>query len=148
MAKVVSSILIDTTLASLNLQEINLIIFPDWSQPEESLCLELQRVISAIAIPASDRITLLIDTSNISVEDAELLLSGVTMNLLMEEDIDISEGIKISLVGNLADIQWQALLPRIKARIILPQENKQALKAVKAENFLSYDLDSLIASHS
>lgn len=151
MAKVVSSTLIDTTLLSLNLRQINLIVFPDWSQPEESLGLELQKVISAIAThPASDRITLLIDTTDISPEDAELLLSGVTMNLLMEEDIDITEGLEISLVVNLADIQWQALLPHIQARIILSAENQQAIAQNKAENLPFYNLDSLIelALHS
>ncbi len=143
MAKVVSSVLIDTTLLRLNLKEINLIVFPDWSQPEELLSLELQRVISAIAThPDSNQITLLIDTSDISSEDAELLLSGVTMNLLMEEDLDITEGLEISLVSNLADIQWEALLPRIQARIVLEYENKQAIAQVKVENLLSYNLDS------
>ncbi|MBW4477964.1 MAG: glycosyltransferase [Tolypothrix brevis GSE-NOS-MK-07-07A] len=141
MAKVVSSTLINTTLLSLNLREINLIVFPDWSQPEELLGLELQRVISAIAThPDSKKITLLIDTNGISSEDAELLLSGVAMNLLMEEDLDISEGLEISLVSNLADIQWKALLSRLTARIILESENQQAL----AQNLSSYNLDSFI----
>jgi glycosyltransferase involved in cell wall biosynthesis/predicted O-methyltransferase YrrM len=145
MAKVVSSTLINTTLLSLNLREINLIVFPDWSQPEELLGLELQRIISAIAThPDSEKITLLIDTNGISSEDAELLLSGVTMNLLMEEDLDISEGLEISLVSNLADIQWKALLSRLTARIILESENQQALAQVKAQNLSSYNLDSFI----
>jgi glycosyltransferase involved in cell wall biosynthesis len=145
MAKVVSSTLINTTLLSLNLREINLIVFPDWLQPEELLGLELQRIISAIAThPASEKITLLIDTNGISSEDAELLLSGVTMNLLMEEDLDISEGLEISLVSNLADIQWKALLSRLTARIILESENQQALAQVKAQNLSSYNLDSFI----
>jgi GT2 family glycosyltransferase/2-polyprenyl-3-methyl-5-hydroxy-6-metoxy-1,4-benzoquinol methylase len=141
MAKEVSSVLIDTTLLQLNLREINLIVFPDWSQPEESLGLELQRVISAIAThPASDRITLLIDTTDISPEDAELLLSGVTMNLLMEEDIDINESLEISLVVNLADIQWEALIPHIQARIILSTENQQAL-AFYGANIPAFELE-------
>lgn len=143
MAQVVSSTLIETTLLPLNLKEINLIVFPDWSQPEESLGLELQKVISAIAThPASDRITLLIDTTDISPEDAELLLSGVTMNLLMEEDIDISEGLEISLVSNLADIQWQALIPHIQARIILSTENQQASALFGADTLAAYEIES------
>ncbi|MBW4447781.1 MAG: glycosyltransferase [Spirirestis rafaelensis WJT71-NPBG6] len=142
MAKVVSSTLINTTLLSLNLREINLIVFPDWSQPEESLGLELEKLISAIAThPDSQKITLLIDTSGISSEDAELLLSGVTMNLLMEEGLDITEGLEISLISNLADIQWEALLSRIQARIVLECENKQAIAQVKADNLPSYNLD-------
>lgn len=116
MAQTVSSALIDATLLSLNLKEINLIIFPDWSQTEESISLDLEQVIRRIAThPDNEKITLLINTNNISVEDAELFLSGVAMNLLMEEELDISEGLEISLVGNLANIQWEALLPRIHA---------------------------------
>ncbi len=148
MAKVVSSTLINTTLLSLNLREINLIVFPDWLQPEESLGLELQRVISAIAThPASEKITLLIDTTNISPEDAELLLSGVTMNLLMEEDIDISESLEISLVVNLADIQWQALLPHIQARIILSAENQEAI-ALYRVNIPAFELENFLAQQN
>ncbi len=144
MANTVSSVLIDATLLPLKLRDINLIIFPDWSQPEESLSLELERVIKAIAsLPESEKITLLIDTSNIhSTEDAEIFLSYITMNLLMNEDLDITEGLEISLIGQLADIQWQALLPRLKARIVLEKENKEALAQVQLENLPFYDLDS------
>ncbi|MFM5947350.1 MAG: glycosyltransferase, partial [Dolichospermum sp.] len=45
MAKIVSSELINTTLLTLNLRDINLIIFPDWTQAEEELGFELQEVI-------------------------------------------------------------------------------------------------------
>lgn len=133
MAKIVSSALIDATLLPLNLGEINLIIFPDWTQSEDSLCLELERVIKAIAThPEKSRMTLLIDTSNISDEDANLVLSSVTMNLLMQEDLDIGEGPEISLVGKLGEIQWEALLPRLQARIVLENENQQAIAQVGA----------------
>jgi hypothetical protein len=35
--------------AAIKLREVNLIIFPDWTKPEESLGLELERVVRAIA---------------------------------------------------------------------------------------------------
>ncbi|MDM9379952.1 glycosyltransferase [Chlorogloeopsis sp. ULAP01] len=143
MADAVSTVLINTTLAPLNLKEINLIIFPDWSQPEESLSLELERVwINLAAHPDSKHITLLIETSNCDENYAEMLLSAISMNLLMQEDLDVSEGLEISLVGQLGDIQWQALLPKIKARIILEQENKQAVALTKAETLPSYNLEN------
>lgn len=143
MARTVSYALIDATLLPLKLQDINLIIFPDWSQPEESLCLELERVIRAIAThPDKSRVTLLIDTSNISDEDANLVLSSVTMNLLMQEDLEVTEGPEISLVGKLGEIQWEALLPRIQVRIILENENQQAIAQAKAETLPSYELKS------
>lgn len=135
MAKTVSSVLIETTLLRLRLRETNLIIFPDWSQLEEVLGLELEQVIKDIAThPNNQSITLLIDTSNIATEQAELFLSSVAMNLLMQEDLNIAEDLEISLVGQMADIQWDALRPRIKARMSLPHENTDAIVQVQAEN--------------
>ncbi|MBG1267032.1 class I SAM-dependent methyltransferase [Nostoc sp. WHI] len=142
MAQTVSYALINATLLSLNLNEINLIIFPDWSRPEELVGLELQRVMKTIATdPNSEKITLLIDTGNIPGEDAELFLSSVVMNLLVEEDLDVTERLEISLVENLADIQWEALLPRIHARIVLEYEDKNALSQAKAETITSYEIE-------
>ena len=142
MAQTVSSALIDATLLSLKLKEVNFIIFPDWSQPEELIGLELQAVMKAVATHIdSQKSTLLINTANIAVEDAELFLSSVVMNLLVEEDLDITEGLEISLVANLADIQWEALLSRIQARIILEYEDTNAVSQVKAETITSYDIE-------
>jgi FkbM family methyltransferase len=145
MAEIVSSKLINTTLLSLNLKETNLIIFPDWSQPEDELGLELTEIIKALAsYPQSHNTTLLINTSSIDAEEAAMFLSSVTMNLLMEEDLDISEGLEISPVGNLAAIQWEALLPRIYARIVLPNEDQQALEKVLFGSLKAYKLNILM----
>lgn len=145
MAQTVSSALFNATLLSLNLKETNLIIFPDWSQPEDELGLELTEIIKELAsYPQSSNTTLLISISSIDAEEAAMFLSSVTMNLLMEEDVDISEGLEIVPVGNLAAIQWEVLLPRIDAKIILPNEDKQALAEVPVENLKSYELHSWI----
>lgn len=142
MAQTVSSALIDAPLLSLNINEINLIIFPDWSQPEESVGLELQQVMKRVATHIDrKKTTLLINTGNIAVEDAELFLSSVVMNLLVQEDLDVTERLEISLVENLADIQWEALLPRIHARIALEYEDKNALSQAKAETLTSYKIE-------
>jgi hypothetical protein len=126
----------------VQLREINLIIFPDWSQDEDSLGLELAQVIREITThPDKSQLTLLIDISNISEEDAELALSSVLMNLLMEEDLDVAEGPEIALIGKLSEIQWQALLPRLQTRIVLENENKQAIALLKAETIPSFELD-------
>lgn len=143
MAKTVTSALMDATLLPLNLKDINLIIFPDWLQPEELLCLELQRVIGALAThPDSNQITLLVDSRNISNEDAALILSSITMNLLLQEDLDVTEGLEISLIGKLGEIQWEALLPRIEARIVLKHENEQAIAQVGAKAIPSWQLQT------
>lgn len=143
MANIVSSVLIDTTLLSLNLKQINLIIFPDWSQPEELLCLDLKKVIYTLATNRKSKdITLLIYTTNIPSQDSELLLSGIIMNILMEEEIDISEELTISLVREISEIQWNALLPRINCRIILPQEDKQGLAQIESEKIKSCSINN------
>jgi glycosyltransferase involved in cell wall biosynthesis/predicted O-methyltransferase YrrM len=145
MAKTVSTALIEATLIRLNLKEINLIIFPDWSQSEESLGLELGRVVRAIAThPDKTKMTLLVETSNISEEDANLALSSVAMNLLMEEDLDVSDGPEISLIGQLSEMQWSALVPRLYCRIVLNNENQEAIAQAKGDNISSFELDSFI----
>ncbi|MEH1969774.1 FkbM family methyltransferase [Nostoc sp.] len=149
MAQTVSYALIDATLLSLNLNEINLIIFPDWSQPEELIGLELQLVMKMVVTHfSSEKTTLLIDTTNIAVEDAELFLSSVVMNLLVEEDLDITEGLEISLVANFADIQWEALLSRIQARIVLEHEDQNSLIGAKAETLTSYQIEDFSQAQS
>jgi hypothetical protein len=49
------------------------------------------------------------------------------MNLLMQEDLELTGEPEFSLVDKLGELQWQALLPRIQARISLVQENEQAI---------------------
>ena len=142
MAETVSQTLMNVIwLIYLNLREINLIIFPDWTQSEDELGFELQQVIQSLANhPEKEKITLIIHTGNIAVEDAEIFLSSVAMNLLME-DLDITATIEISLVSNLEDMQWQSLLPRIYGRVILDHEDQVVLAQVPLGNLKSYQLD-------
>lgn len=130
MAAIISDTLINATL-DLNFREINYIIFPNWLQSEESLEVELQELIKTLAThPDSDKINLLIYIDDIEPEEAAMFLSSIAMNLLMEDDLDISEGLAISPVSNLSPIQWQVLLTHIMNRIILQQEDKDALELV------------------
>jgi Glycosyl transferases group 1 len=145
MADIVSSVLIDTTLLYLNLRDINLIVFPDWSVDQESLGLELAQVIKAIVThPNYRQITLLIYTDNITEDDASLIVSSVAFHLLMEEELDIPEDAEISLVGNLASIQWKSLLARSQGRIVLENENKEAISSIAPllQNYFILDLEN------
>ncbi len=127
----------------INLREINLIIFPDWTQSEEVIAAELEKVIGTLATHAdSQYMTLLIDVSNNVGDYAEMLLSAVSMNLLMQ-DLDISEGLEISLVSQLGEMQWEVLLPRLKAKISLEFENQQALSLAKIETLASCEVEKL-----
>jgi predicted O-linked N-acetylglucosamine transferase (SPINDLY family)/SAM-dependent methyltransferase len=129
---------------NFNLREINLIIFPDWSQSEDTLLQDLASAIGAIANhPDKSKMTLLVDSSNVSDEDANLALSGVAMNLLMEEDLDVSDGPEISLIGQLSEMQREILISRLQGRIVLENENIEAIAQAKAENIALFELDSL-----
>jgi FkbM family methyltransferase len=143
MAEIVSTALMDATLLSLNLREINYIIFPDWTQPEEEVGFELQQVIQALAThPQNAQITLLIYTGNIAREDAEMFLSSVAMNLLME-DLDISDTINISFVDNLEDKQWVLLLSLKTAGITLEYEDRKISSQIALEKIPFYAINNL-----
>lgn len=134
-----------TILLPCNLKEINLIIFPDWSATE-AFCRELEQVLRAIATRLDkQQITLLVDTCGISEEEANFVVSDVAMALLMQDDLDMTEGPEISLTGQLREIQWQALLPRLQARIQLEHENQEAIAAANAETIPLWKVNSLIS---
>lgn len=136
-------VLRDSTILPLRPQKISLIIFPDWFQPEDSLSQELERVIREITTHCDrSQIVLFIETSSIADEEADLILSGVFMNLLMQEDLDVTEGLDISLI-ELDKRQRDVVLPGIHARIILEKENQEAIVQARAETLLVCELDSL-----
>ncbi|MEG3845592.1 FkbM family methyltransferase [Microcoleus sp. herbarium19] len=135
---------LDDFLNNLRLREINIILFPDWEQPEEFLCLQLEGVMTALlAHKEPSKITALLDTSNISEEDANLVLSSVIMNILMQEDLDETDVPEVSLLGNLSEMQWKALLPCIHYRVVLENENQQAVAQAGAASLPSLKAPNL-----
>ena len=126
----------------LNLGTINYIVFPDWSQTEELVYAHLEAVVKAILNqPNTNDITLLIDTSNISEDEASLAISGVLMNLLLSENLEVSDALEISLLGKLNLYQWQVLLPYIHYRIFIETENEQAINKFGIQNIPSMRID-------
>jgi predicted O-linked N-acetylglucosamine transferase (SPINDLY family) len=126
----------------LKLQEINIVIFPDWSVDEDNLGWELQQVIQILANHKS-KITLLIDVGDTSAEEADIVLAAIAMNLMMEAEIDITEELTISLVIDLNEIQWQNLIPRINARVSLQHENQKVIVNKQVEQIPLCSLESL-----
>jgi hypothetical protein len=132
----------DALAKDLKLREINLLIFPNWSQSEDCLYEGFASVIREIGShPDKNYITLLVDTSNIANEDAELVLSSIAMNLMMEEDLDVTDGPEISLMDQLSDIQWLALASRIYARIVWEPETPQAFAYSGVNNIPIFELN-------
>jgi glycosyltransferase involved in cell wall biosynthesis len=128
MAEKVSTALLEATLISLTLREINYVICPDWSQPEELIAELLEQTLVMVASSSDkEKITLIIGLEGVDAETADLLVSSVAMNLLMTADLDISEGPEVSLIDQLSDLQWQVLLPKLHKRIQLKQENQSLI---------------------
>lgn len=113
----------------LNLRKINLILFPDWNQPEELLMPEIKSVIkSLINEPERSKITLLVKTGDFDKESAEMSILGAVMEILYQEDLDVSEHPEISFIGKLSQPQWQALRKEITNKITIKNENNQAIE--------------------
>ncbi len=69
--------------------ELNLLLCPDWTQPEANLKAALQAAIRALARhPASPQMTLLVECAATGLESAQLLLSVAAMDVLLAEPID------------------------------------------------------------
>jgi hypothetical protein len=128
--------LIQASLLPLKLRNLNLIIFPDWEQAEETIFFQIEEALGKVITHSdSNNLNLLIDTSNLteaSEIDADLVVSGAVMNLMMKEDINISTAPEITILGRLSEVQWKALLSRIQARISMERENIQAIADTKA----------------
>jgi len=136
MSKEVSYALIQASLLPLKLRDINFIIFPDWEQAEETIFFQMEEAIGKVITHSnSNNLNLLIDTRNLteaSEIDADLVISGAVMSLLMKEDTNISTAPEITILGRLSEVQWKALLSRVQARISMERENIQAIAHAKA----------------
>ncbi|WP_236721409.1 glycosyl transferase family 1 [Trichormus sp. NMC-1] len=130
-------------LLQISPEKINMIIFPDWKQPEESLLLELEQTIkSVVNHPDSHQITLLIDTNGSDIEEANLFLSAVAMNLLIGENFDITTECEISLLEDLNEHERERLSNFIYAQIILQHQNLQALALFGIEKIPAYEVEN------
>jgi predicted O-linked N-acetylglucosamine transferase (SPINDLY family) len=129
---------------NFKLRETNLILFPDWSQPEDLLYQDLASVIASLMNHSDqNQMTLLIDRSTLSEDEATFFVSGVVMNLVMEEDLDVADGLEISFIGQLSETQWEVLSPCINARIVLEHENQQAIAQRQVEKIPTCKVSSV-----
>lgn len=141
MADIISNTLIDTSLLYLNLSENNFIILPNWSLSRDLLIPEIVKVIRSVSNNLrNQRTTLLIEGNGLNSDHFEVFLSDIALNLLIQEDLEIPEGLNISLVGNLDNIQWKYLLTRIQASIPIKHKDRKVLDSSIFTNIPIYDL--------
>ncbi|NJL21135.1 MAG: hypothetical protein HC895_10430 [Leptolyngbyaceae cyanobacterium SM1_3_5] len=91
----------------------------DWNQPEDKLFAMLSELLHTVLThPDRAQLTLLISTSGIDPEAADLMISSVAIELV--SGLAIDDEPEITLFSDLSAIEWQALLPKIARRVILP----------------------------
>lgn len=118
-----------------NAANIQIIILPDWLQPENLLGTALAEVMKGVANhPHSGQITLLINTIGVDFEDADLLISGVVIDILMEEYLDITSEVQISLTDAIEN-------DSVHGRIILANENQEALSLLSLEDIPAHSIE-------
>jgi hypothetical protein len=130
----------------LNLRNINLIIFPDWSQSMEVIFEQLVNLCQAIIDhPKSREITLLIDTQNTNLEDAQFLLADVLLNLCYEENIEANNdnSPEFNLLKTNSPEEYEGLLPILHSRIILENENKELINQIGLEQIPAFSVEKL-----
>jgi FkbM family methyltransferase len=125
------------------LRNINLIVFPDWCNQQESLYSELEKLTKILLThPDRDCINLIL-YSTISEEEANYILADLTMNILMEENLDVSNAPEFSIIETLSKLQWKALQPKILGRIPLEIDNSKSIADFGAANLSTFTLESL-----
>ena len=123
-----------TSSVNYELREINILICPNWQQPEADLQRELSAAISSIlAHPRSENIAILVDVENFDLEDASLFISGVLMDLLMESELPEDKEPLVSFISNLNLQQWKVLLSQVNYYLPLNLESNTAktIEAIK-----------------
>ncbi len=122
------------------LREINILLCPDWTQPEDKLREDLSTVIAKIiAHPQSGNISILVDTTGIDEDDATLVFSGVLMDILIQEELVNNGEPDVSFIGDLASDQWQALLSQLNYYLPLNLENKNPIHITGLKNLLAWE---------
>jgi len=125
-------------------REINLIAFPDWQSQEELLYEDLTNLFRTILTSSQrDKISLLIDNSNLSDEEVNLIISDVIFNLIQQEDLDIEEEPAVCLLNNLSETQWEFILDKAHIRVVLQNQNKEIITQVGANKLFSLQLSEL-----
>ncbi len=75
------------------MRSINLLIFPDWQQPKEYISECLSKCFEVIlSHPQKKSITVLIAFDNSEIDEFDSLIMDVAFGLIVDKDIDVSDG--------------------------------------------------------
>lgn len=132
------------------LRAVNLVVFPDWTQPPEVVSAELGELIQALVThPDGQSIALVV---NVGGTD-ELIASGMIARLA-DEIIAAYRGAGgtgpeiASVGGQFGPNQWEVLMACMQWRAKLKYEDQQAIAIAKAQEFPLLTCDAIRAGTS
>lgn len=134
--------------AALQARPINLMIFPNWGQPEAAVLDSLTQVLRAMAShPQRREMTLLIHQGQFaqhfdgSLED---LLSSLALNLFLEEGLEVEEDdLHIVPIFLLTPQQYELTLQHISYRLTLAIDFPLSMARFGAQSLPTLDIDQL-----
>jgi spore maturation protein CgeB len=108
-------------IQAIELRSTNIIVLIDWSQSEDLLSEKLVSLLqSALVRNDLDSLGILLYLNGqVISEDAQLILSGIIMDLYLQEIIGDPECFHISFIPELSDKHWKSLLPRLSGQVSL-----------------------------
>lgn len=134
----------DQLITQLKLREINLAVFLDWQSPEDALFAVISGIFRTItSLFENQEVTLLVDATGIDPEEVEAAISSVLLNLMMEEEIDMSDTLEISLLEPMSDSEWKILASELYAYIKTPCDNLEVGFRPYEKNCKSISIEAL-----
>lgn len=115
--------------AALRLRELNLIAFPNWTAPVEQIRAQLRQLCTALANhPQAARITLVVDLTNQTQQWLGQLVTEAVGPLFDANGTPRPGTPHVTAIGGQFEReQWEVLLECLQRRVVLPDENLQAI---------------------
>lgn len=106
------------------LRKLNILICPDWTQPEENLLPELTAQLKkVVTYPQGQDLLILVSSEGISRHIAELALCEILFQLMLDIQVDDESSCPdIVLLNPLEPNEWNILLPHLNGRLTLTRE--------------------------
>ncbi len=110
---------------AVGLREINLIAFPDWSQPRDVIVREIRSLLTAtLTHPDRRRVTVVFYARQEKNTDLINPLLDLACEIVRPGGVPLPDGPGVAAVGpSFGPRQWEVLLNCLQARVVLPHED-------------------------
>jgi spore maturation protein CgeB len=132
-------------IETIDLKATNFIVFIDWTQSEDFLSKKIIDLFQSVNTRADlDSLGILFYLNGqVISEDAQLIISGVIMDLYLQEIIEHPEFFHISFVSETSDMKWELLVPMLSGQVALDNTfSSSALNTVPTKSLLALQENS------